>query len=306
MKKDVLAYLLDIDKSEFEKYKLHLAVAKNGSEPLDDYLADVAAGEEKGGNWERWQTRHEGGNRRWKVGEKIVSFMRVYPERDAWLFGGIFEVLKAPEGGERNKKGNFYKVELTDQGEEFIGRLKINYHNTKRPMYIYLKTRYEGLKFSEILKENYGVEPFCGYQNICLNFLKLESIYRINRDDWKTALQSIKGVYVIFDKKTGKKYVGSAYGARGVWGRWGCYVDSLDGGNKGLKKLFREIGKEITDEMKEIFKKENPREYVRKNFVFTLVERCLFEMSKEEIIKRENFWKDALLSRDGEFGYNRN
>jgi hypothetical protein len=48
----------------------------------------------------------------------------------------------------------------------------------------------------------------------------LESIYAIQRPDWKTALEHAKGVYLITDTSNGKRYVGSAYGVTGIWSRW--------------------------------------------------------------------------------------
>ena len=43
--------------------------------------------------------------------------MQFYHETDIWLFGGVFEVVERHD--ER------YEVELSEQGKEFIGRLKL-------------------------------------------------------------------------------------------------------------------------------------------------------------------------------------
>ena len=79
---------------------------------------------------------------------------------------------------------------------------------------------------SELLREPYPGEQFPGYENINHDFSLLEAVFRSNRPDWKAALESVKGVYLIVDKSNGKKYVGSAYGAFGLWRRWGCYIDT--------------------------------------------------------------------------------
>ena len=51
----------------------------------------------------------------------VVSFMKFYPEDDTWLFGGIYKILdRGPE-----KNNHSYKIELLDNGQELIGRLKI-------------------------------------------------------------------------------------------------------------------------------------------------------------------------------------
>ncbi|WP_189654688.1 GIY-YIG nuclease family protein [Paracoccus mutanolyticus] len=47
-----------------------------------------------------------------------------------------------------------------------------------------------------------------------------------SRPDWKAALESIKGIYLITDTRTGKRYVGSAYGDQGIWSRWCAYAAS--------------------------------------------------------------------------------
>jgi hypothetical protein len=56
------------------------------------------------------------------------------------------------------------------------------------------------------------VKPFCRYDKINHDFNVLESIFRIQRSDWKAALDNLKGVYLISDKSNGKLCVGSAYG----------------------------------------------------------------------------------------------
>ena len=38
-------------------------------------------------------------------------------------------------------------------------------------------------------------------------FTELENIYAKEISSWKTSLQNIKGIYLITDKKNGKKYV---------------------------------------------------------------------------------------------------
>ncbi len=286
MAKIDLAHLLDIE--DPKEYKFHAAVWNGEKHPLDDFIKDgeiVGKIESKWWGWQSWC----GGQNRW-TRKYIVSFMQVYPEgKNVWLFGGIFEVRG-------RRENNYYDVHLTGKGEEYIGRLKVVYSELKRQKYLLLEKVYPNLEFSEILKARYSGVTFPGYKNICLDFPDLESIVDINRDDWRTALSIIKGIYVISDKKTGKKYVGSAYGKNGIWSRWCQYVYSLHGGNKELKELLKDKS------MREVFQKKG---YARNNFRFTLIEWTSDEDKPDAyIIKRENFWKEALLSR--KFGYNAN
>ena len=295
--KDDLAYLLDIDVNGLDKYKLHAAVNNGSVHPLDVYIKDGKDAGKDGSSWHGWQT-YSGGTDRWKGSKYILSFMQMYPEgKTTWLFGGIFEIT---EGIEKGNPDSYYGIKLTDRGEEYIGRLKINYSRGINS-YQLLKPCYEELKLSEILKVPYYQlgKPFNGYENISLDFTELESIIEISREDWRRTLYHIKGVYVIFDKHTGKKYVGSAYGEGGIWNRWCCYVDSLHGNNKELKELFSENEKD----MLEIF--ADSSDYARSNFRFTLIEYWPSKTDDKEIKDREKFWKEALLSR-GEFGYNAN
>ena len=139
---------------------------------------------------------------------------------------------------------------------------------------------------------SYSGPSFVRYEDVSLDFNKLEFIFNHNRDDWRHALYNIQGIYVIFDKKTSKKYVGSAYGENGIWGRWSNYVVTVHGGNKELKKLCAE--------------KSEPHQYARENFNFTLLEWFPSNQTTDTYIReRERRWKEILLSR-GDFGYNKN
>jgi hypothetical protein len=101
----------------------------------------------------------------------------------------------------------------------------------------------EEFEVSEILKEEYTGEVFCGYENINHDFHVLENIFLTGKQDWKTALVNVKGIYLIMDKRNGKKYVGSAYGDSGIWSRWNCYIGNGHGHNDELTKIIKQNGK---------------------------------------------------------------
>ena len=71
----------------------------------------------------------------------------------------------------------------------------------------------------EILRERYSGRSFPGYEDIDLSFEELETLTKNERLDWKGAPESVKGIYLIADTITGKRYVGSAYGDFGIWSR---------------------------------------------------------------------------------------
>jgi len=52
------------------------------------------------------------------------------------------------------------------------------------------------------------------------------------------SLNSLPGIYLITDIKTGLRYIGSAYGENGIWSRWGNYFRTNGHGNNKLITLW--------------------------------------------------------------------
>lgn len=254
--------------------KFHAARWNGTHRPLDTFTQD------RGDwlNWNTWRGSKDEFNRR-----IIVSFIDFYPERWAWLFGGMFEV-KARGAAQ----GHTYEIEELPNGRDLVGRLKINLE-LGRGRAFRLENLLPHIRVTEILKEPYSGEAFSGYDNVSLDFPALETLVTNQRLDWKTALEHMKGVYLIVDRKTGRKYVGSAYGDSGIWSRWCAYVSTGHGNNVQLVPL---MGDQTPD-------------YARENFKLTLLEAWPFRTEDRVIIQRESFWKDALLTR-GDWGYNSN
>ena len=258
-----------------KKYSFHAARNNGEHEPLDVFLRD----REEWHNWNRWQ-RHKNEFTR----DYVISFIQYPEDKKTWLFGGIYKILSRGS----KKQAHSYKIELTNQGKDLIGRLKIK-ASIPRGRAFNLDKIYDLLSVCEVLRKPYSGELFCGYENVSQDFFMLEVIYKNERTDWKTALENVKGVYVIADKKTGKKYVGSASSEKGIWSRWSEYMDNGHGGNKELVGLLKDAG----------------MEYAREHFRITLIECWPFKTDDNTITKRENFWKKALLTR-GKHGYNAN
>lgn len=259
-----------------KNYKLHLACWNKESNPLDVFVKSWKEWE----NWNAWRGNINDFNR-----EYIFSLIDFYHEPETWLFGGIFRVLSRG----KNNHSHSYKVELVKDTESYIGRLKFRLKRPARIRSVKLEKYYDNIVVSELLKEKYTGEEFCGYENINHNFYSIESIYKTNRLDWKVALVNVKGVYLITDKSNGKRYVGSAYGDSGIWSRWSCYIGTGHGWNDELIKIINKKG----------------IEYARRNFIFAILEYRSMKTDDKIIIERENYWKKVLLSR-GEFGYNKN
>ena len=257
-------------------YKIHFAVRnREGTEPLDVYVQDT----EEWKGWNEW--RKPGGrddfNRRY-----IFSLIRNYPLADTWLFGGIFEVLERPVNEP-------YTVQLSEKYKEYIGRLLVAYPGPGvQGRSFRAETYFEHLTVAQILDKPYHGEAFPGYENIAHDFSLLKSIIRQEKLDWKTALENVKGAYLITDKKNGKMYVGSAYGEMGIWSRWHCYIETGTGGNKEFIQLIEQFG---------IY-------YAMKNFQLSILEYRSVKTDDTVITDREKYWKKVL--RTGEFGYNEN
>ncbi len=269
--------IVPIEDDDLSKYKLHFAIGPPGSgSDKKEPLYELFKGKFK--DWQEIQTKPNF-NR-----DYILSL--IYFDKDEWLFGGIYK------SGEYKKKGDrlIYSTKLTDIKKDLIGRLIIRYDKPRisgRASYLLMERWVDQLEVSQILKKPYSVEPFPGYENVMVNYSLLKTIIQENEESWFTALSNMKGVYLIVDKKSGKQYVGSAYGEEAFWTRWTQYVKNGHGGNKLLRKLMKEKGLEYSH-----------------NYQFSILEIRSMKTEDKEIIDRESYWKNALLSR--EFGYNEN
>lgn len=284
MKKIQLRDIWPID--DVQDYKVHFGCSnKDGVRPLDEWVCNSK-------KWEGWQKSYLGRNDFNRA--YIFSLMDFYPEKDIWLFGGIFRVIGLRVTGP-HKKDKEYEVEPEERGKQFIGRLKLRRRldrNDGRARRVNLEGHYDEFVVSAILAEPYSGRTFPGYEGVDIPFGELESLMRRDRSDWKTALASVNGVYLITDENDdniGKHYVGSAYGEQGLWGRWKNYVETGHGGNQGLRRVTGEDGVG----------------YARRHFRFTLLDFFAFKTPKEVVLSRETFWKEVLLTR-GKYGLNEN
>ena len=259
-----------------EDYKLHLACRSGDEDPLDFFVHDQK-------RWESWNQEKAVNHFNRKF---IFGLINFWPEQDRWLFGGAWKVNDS-----KYKHGWWkYDISLVEPCKPFIGRLKLSLERPGRIKAVCLEKHYSKLVVTEILPTRYTGEDFCGFDNIDIEFWRLEEIIRQQQPGWKAALESVKGVYLITDTRNGKRYVGSAYNEGGIWSRWASYSSSGHGHNKELKKVIstkRELDK------------------ARKFFRFALLEHFSTKTDNDFIISREAYWKDVLLSR-GKRGYNKN
>ena len=242
------------DLFEDKIYRFHLAkTAISGNRPLD---ALTKSDEE----WLRWQAYRGNAKERFTV-DYIVSFAQLSGNK--FLFGGIFQIT--------SRKSAKYKVRYTKKYKELIGRLILEYTGNNTRVTVFKPSHiYENSSISGIYEHKFQGEPFVSFEEINHSFSAIEIIIKNSLPDWKVALSSVSGVYLLSDKKTGKYYIGSAYGGNGLWGRWCSYVNNFHGSN---------------DELVELFNKKD-ESYFRNNFVFSVLEIISSSMTKEDVIKK--------------------
>jgi hypothetical protein len=135
---------------------------------------------------------------------------------------------------------------------------------------------------SQILPDTFDNDLFPGYEKVNISWDEMKRV--LEKDNWKTALQNQKGVYLITDKSNGKMYVGSAYGENMILGRWLSYVNCGHGGNVELKSLTFD--------------------HIKTNFRYSILDIYKSTTDDNVIIERESWWKNVLFTRT--YGYNSN
>ncbi len=222
------------------------------------------------------------------VGDIVIGLFPI--NEDEWLLFDISEITSEKDDINSEKAGfAVYGHKTLKEYDDFYGRLTVRYHKTGQNPVRKAEGLIDDLYIFEMLPENFNrFANFPGYENVNLNFEELKQA--LNSKAWQTALQNQKGVYLITDTLTNKRYVGSAYGKEMMLGRWKHYVENGHGGNVKLVKLVN----------------ENGFDYVKKNFRYCILEIYKNITPDEFIIGRESFWKEVFLTRNDNFGYNNN
>lgn len=259
-----------------KQYKVHFAVWNKIKHPIDV----LATNHEEWQGWNSWRSVNNDFNR-----EFIFSLAQDRNDATLWLFGGIWEVLdRRPE-----QHAHSYTVALReDLMGPFIRRLWVRHKRSGRNIRQRMEAVLPAMTVSSIFEEPFAGDPFPGHDRINHSLADLQAVVSQARTDWRIALESMKGIYVIHDKETGQRYVGSAYGDTGIWQRWATYAVTLHGGNVGLKALLEEKGDE----------------YYRTNMRFALLEYWSMRTDDDHVLERESYWKDVLHARS--LGHNKN
>lgn len=210
-----------------------------------------------------------------------------------WLFVGAYSQSGTYQREYVDRVTTYYDLELATEYSKLIGRLIVKFERPTGSRHIRIgleSATAQCFTLHSILEREISSVEFQDYRNVRLTYQELKSIIKNQNPTWKTALSHLNAIYLQTDTKTGKLYVGSAYGKQKLWGRWTEYVETYHGGNKDLKELFE---------------KEGAR-YFEENFTYTLLEVLPNDRKDigNTVIGRESWWKIALQTR--EFGYNCN
>lgn len=217
-------------------------------------------------------------NKSYKAGQITLGFIRIKANESLWLLFHVGKITK-----DLNiLKGIGYEYETLPEYEKYFGRLIIKFKNTSQNMIRNAESVMAECEVAQILPYTFDNDIFPGYDKVNISWREMARV--IEKDTWKTALQNQKGIYLVTDIITGKKYVGSAYGENMILARWKSYIKTGNGGNVGLK--FLEF------------------DYIKNNFRYSILD--IYKSTTDDliIIERESWWKEVLQTR--QFGYNEN
>lgn len=275
--------LLHLSDEQIESTKIRFMVKRGTFDPQKE-----AADETKHDRLNLHHLVHNSESISFKKGIIAIGFVNVHD--DYWLMTGVVSVKKD------NGKNKSADAEYLNNKYNF--RVVVKYHKGSQQGLRLAKGFIDTLKVFELWNpdKSIGDIKFPGYKNVSVNYGVLKN--RIDTsDEWRTALSCRKGVYLITDTKTGKLYVGSAYGKDGILGRWKTYIKS------GFDEKEVENG-EFPNKKLRALVKTNGLSYVKDYFLYSILETFTDDVPDEYIIARESWWKDAFQSR--KYGNNAN
>lgn len=220
---------------------------------------------------------------------RVLQFIQLNPQDNAtWLYVGGYEVGDLQEMPDGSK---VYEYTPVPQLMPLSARSLIRYRREQGPTWICLNLndadRYRKIR-NDMTLIHVAVTPesvmsFPGFKEVNVTFDQLKAI--LKNDEWRGALGSVAGVYMLTDTNTGWHYVGSAYGrggaSSGLLSRWETYVEGdHTGGNKLLQTLAEKEGSE----------------YIEQYFRYSVLEIFDLDTSNSDIIKREHYWMSVVDS----------
>lgn len=179
------------------------------------------------------------------------------------------------KAGKDPSDGRFiFSLKQAEALSEYRGRIRVTAPDAPRP-YI-RKAENLGLEIAALSDVPFSGNSISDWRNLTLTKAELLAL----PVTWTAALAQWRGIYLIVDETDGARYVGSAYGAQNLFGRWVEHVKPDFGITVELRK--RRVA----------------------NFRFSILQRVSPDMEAHEVIDLERSWKLRLHTLD--FGLNRN
>lgn len=289
-------YLKDILKIDPQiipnsKIVLNMTLGKGEKSCIDAWLeSDKDNRDVKFSFWSNY-----GKQKNFQMGNIVFGFARLNGFTNRYLLITVSKITFVPEN-------DHCSYEPLPEYNGYLGRVIIEVEKGNAfARYVFNLSRYVGkCEVIQILQTEYGSTPFPGYANASFDFRTLKR--NIDYDEWKYPLSSVNGVYLIFDSSNGKKYIGSAYGSQGIYGRWKNYLDS------GFDDLEEESGIYYPNkQLKHIVNNpEKGMSYIQNNFIYTILEVMPYNSDKDSVIHREQYWKHVMHTINSPYGYNSN
>ena len=212
------------------------------------------------------------------VGLYAVSGHRPISYQEFWSIPANQELrklgMKVGAEGDYRPTQLWFDLTLSDLYAEWKGKLTVDW---PPPDISWARWSFDNeFKVRAILEESMFDKGMPQWHELCLTWPELHNLPQ----SWVNILSQWRGVYFILDGADGKGYVGSAYGRDNLYGRWSNYAASGDGGNKLLAERSPD------------------------KFLFSILELVSPAEDKNDVIRRENSWKDRLHTR--RFGLNAN
>lgn len=181
-------------------------------------------------------------------------------------------------------EGRTYDLRETQMLNSYRQRLTIAWSNPRR-WCVYGATAAKG----EILSLADPIAPpFPGFDTLVLTHSELRTVVSDPLyQHWRTALESVQGIYLITDSSDGRQYVGQTAGGQRILGRWSQYANNGHGGNKELYSLFN----------------RDPDH--AEHFVYSLLRVFGPSVDPDIVHAAESHYKNALMTRQP-FGLNHN
>ena len=223
-------------------------------------------------------------------GAKRVFMLLPLEAREHYVFVGAYDVTSDDRPKVSGAGGaTYFVVEntfnpavLPDQ----IGRLVVEWRRPVRYRYLKADTAGRDLALIALRERRLGASDIAvpGFQGFHLTFSELQQHAKVPLLAWKTALSKVAGVYAITDTVHGTTYIGSAYGDGGIWSRWIGYAVTKHNDNARLRSHVETHG--------------------TLHLRFSVLLTMDLQSTKDEVIAREAFFKEALGTRV--FGLNSN